>query len=499
MANSLKKLAGQTAIYGLSSIIGRFLNYLLVPLYTYNMAAESGGYGVVTNVYAYTAFLLVLLTFGMETTFFYFVNREDVDSRKAFSTSANAVGLVSLLFLLVCLVFLHPIANFLGYEAHPEYIAVMATVVSLDAFQAVLFASLRQNNQAIKFVTLKLAFIFCNIGLNLFVILLAPILYEKGWPIMSWYDPSYQVGYIFIVNLICTAGVTFGFIPEIRNLRFGIDRSLLKQMLKYTWPLLLLGLVGILNQVADKMLYRFIVPGLEGEVQLGIYGACVKIAMIIAIFTQAFRFAYEPFVFGGQRDKNSPEMQAVVMKYFVMTTLLAFLIVMMYLDIFRYIIKSTYWEGLKVIPIVMMAEIFMGIYFNLSFWYKLNGQTWWGAIFSAIGCAALLAINFVFVPKYGYMACAWGGFAGYGICMLLSYIVGQIKSPVPYPVMSILGYFALALALYFVSCWVHPASQIWTLVLNTALLLIYVAVMLYNERELVQQVWSKLKGIIIRK
>ena len=199
-------------------------------------------------------------------------------------------------------------------------------------------------------------------------------------------------------------------------------------MLKYTWPLLLLGLVGILNQVADKMLYRFIVPGLEGEVQLGIYGACVKIAMIVAIFTQAFRFAYEPFVFGGQRDKNSPEMQAVVMKYFVMTTLLAFLIVMMYLDLFRYIIKSTYWEGLRVIPVVMMAEIFMGIYFNLSFWYKLNGQTWWGAIFSAIGCAALLAINFVFVPKYGYMACAWGGFAGYGICMLLSYIVGQIKA-----------------------------------------------------------------------
>jgi O-antigen/teichoic acid export membrane protein len=494
MANSLKKLAGQTAIYGMSSIIGRFLNYLLVPLYTYKITAASGGYGIVTNIYAYTAFLLVLLTFGMETTFFYFANREDVDPRKAFSTAANAVGVVALTFLVACLVFLHPLAGILGYETHPEYIAIMAAVVALDAFQAVLFASLRQQNRAIKFVTLKLAFIFCNIGLNLFIFLLAPILYENGWPPMMWYNPNYQVGYIFIVNLICTAGVTIGFIPEIRGLRFGIDGALLKRMLKYTWPLLLLGIIGILNQVADKICYRFIVPGQEGEVQLGIYGACVKIAMIIAIFTQAFRYAYEPFVFGGQRDKNSPEMQAVVMKYFVMTTLLAFLIVMMYLDIFKYIISSTYWEGLKVVPIVMMAEIFMGIYFNLSFWYKLNGQTWWGAIFSAIGCAALLAINFIFVPKYGYMACAWGGFAGYGICMLLSYIVGQIKSPVPYRLMPILGYFTLAVGLTFISIYLRPENQWLALALNTCLMLIYVAVMLYSERALVQQVWGKVSG-----
>lgn len=496
MALSLKKLAGQTAIYGLSSIIGRFLNYLLVPLYTYKIAAVSGGYGVVTNIYAYTAFLLVLLTFGMETTFFYFANREEVDARKAFSTSAGAVGLVALVFLLGCLVFLNPIASVLGYDTHPEYIAIMAAVVALDAFQSVLFASLRQQDKAIKFVTLKLSFIFCNIGLNLFIFLLAPVLFEKGWPLMNWYAPNYQVGYIFIVNLICTAGVTFGFIPELRAMKFGIDRQLLKQMLKYTWPLLLFGIIGILNQVADKICYRFIVPGQEGEVQLGIYGACVKIAMIVAIFTQAFRYAYEPFVFGGQRDKNSPEVQAVVMKYFVMTTLLAFLLVMMYLDVFRYIISPTYWEGLKVVPIVMMAEIFMGIYFNLSFWYKLNGQTWWGAIFSAIGCAALLAINFVFVPKYGYMACAWGGFAGYGICMLLSYVVGRVKAPVPYPVKTILGYFALAVALYFISIYLRPADEVWVMVLNTALLLVYVAVMLIAERDLVKQILQKISKTI---
>lgn len=499
MANSLKKLAGQTAIYGLSSIIGRFLNYLLVPLYTYKISAASGGYGVVTNIYAYTAFLLVLLTFGMETTFFYFANREDVDANKAFSTSATTVGFVSLLFLLICLVFLNPLATVMGYAAHPEYIAIMATVVALDAFQAILFASLRQQNRALKFVSLKLAFIICNIGLNLFVILLAPILYEKGWSIMSWYDTSYQVGYIFIVNLICTAGVTFGFIPELKRLRFGVDFSLLKKMLKYTWPLLLLGVVGILNQVADKICYKFIVPGHEGEVQLGIYGACVKIAMFIAIFTQAFRYAYEPFVFGGQRDKNSPEMQAVVMKYFVISTMLAFVVVCMYIDILKYLIGPEYWEGLKVVPIVMMAEIFMGIYFNLSFWYKLNGQTWWGAIFSAIGCATMLAINFIFVPKYGYMACAWGGFAGYFVCMILSYIVGQVKAPVPYKVLPILGYMVLAVGLTIFSFYCHPDHVVWRLVMNTGLTLVFVAAILFCERDLVQKVWQGVRAKLIKK
>ncbi len=482
---SLKSLVSQTAIYGLSSIIGRFLNYLLVPLYTYHIAASSGGYGVVTNIYAYTAFLMVILTFGMETTFFYFANRPDVDPRRAFSTANHAVGIVSLVFWLLCMAFLQPVSVFMGYDSHPEYIAIMATVIALDAFQAILFASLRQQNRAIKFVALKLAFIIASIGLNLFAILLAPVLQAKGWPLMGWYCPEDQVLYIFLVNLICTASITLGFIPEIRGLRLGIDFPLLKRMLRYTWPLLLFGVVGILNQVADKMLYPRLVPGPEGGVQLGIYGACVKLAMIIALFTQAFRFAYEPFVFGGARDKNSPEMQALVMKYFVMTTLLAFLIVMLYLPIFRWFVAPAYWEGLPVVPIVMMAEIFMGIYFNLSFWYKLNGQTWWGAIFSAVGCAALLAVNILFVPRYGYMACAWGGFVGYGVCMILSYFVGRVKSPVPYPLKSILFYFALALGLYFASIRLHPSSEALALALNTLLLLVYLAVMLFNERDLV--------------
>ena len=316
---------------------------------------------------------------------------------------------------------------------------------------------------------------------------------------MEWYHKSYQVGYIFIANLICTTLVNFGFVKEIKKLRFGIDRDLLKQMLKYTWPILLLGLAGILNQVADKIVFKKIVPGLEGEEQLGIYGACVKIAMIMAMITQAFRYAYEPFVFGGKRDAADKESQAKVMKYFIIFTLLAFLAVVMYMPLLQYLVGEDYREGLRVIPIVMMAEIFMGIYFNLSFWYKLIDQTWWGAIFSAIGCAVLLAINFIFVPKYSYMACAWGGFAGYGTCMVLSYFVGQKKAPIPYNLKSAFIYFALAIGLFFVQKCIHFESTAWTLIVNTALLLIFFAFICWMEKDLMKGVINIVNSKILKK
>ena len=491
--NRLGSLAKQTAIYGLSSIVGRFLNYLLVPIHTHRMAAESGGYGIVTNLYAYTALLLVLLTFGMETTFFRFSNKEKVNPDKAFSTAGLSVGLVSLLFLLLVSIFLKPIAGALDYALHPEFVEIMAIIVAFDAFQSILFARLRYENRPIKFMTLKLSFIVLSLLLNLFIFYLAPYLKEHFPAMMEWYHASYQVGYIFIANLICTTLVNFGFIKEIKKLRNGIDRDLLKQMLRYTWPILLLGLAGILNQVADKIVFKKIVPGLEGEEQLGIYGACVKIAMIMAMITQAFRYAYEPFVFGGKRDNADKESQAKVMKYFIIFTLLAFLAVVMYMPLLQHLVGSDYREGLKVVPIVMMAEIFMGIYFNLSFWYKLTDQTWWGAIFSAIGCAVLLAVNFIFVPKYSYTACAWGGFAGYGTCMVLSYFVGQKKAPIPYDLKSALGYFALAVALFYVQKVIHINNTVLSLVVNTALMLVFVAAICWFERDLLKGVLNIVK------
>ena len=491
MAN-LKRLLSDSVIYGLSSIVGRFLNYLLFPIYTYHISAASGGYGVVTNVYAYTALLLVILTFGMETTFFYYANKEGVDRRRVFSTALGAVGTVCVVFVALVMLFIEPVAQGMGYPDHPEYIIAMVWVVAIDAFQAILFARLRQEGHPWKFFALKMAFIVLSMSLNLFVFLVAPHWSHLPW--MSWYDEASNVKYIFYINLFCTAIVTFGFVKELKDFKLSaFDFPLLKQMLKYAWPLLVFGIVGIFNQVADKILLPKLLPGEEGNIQLGIYGACVKLAMIMALITQAFRYAYEPFVFGGQKDKKSKETQAQATKYFVMFTLLAFLAVMCYIDVLQYLMGADYREALPAVPIVMMAEILMGIYFNLSFWYKLTGQTWWGAVMSAIGCIVLVAINIIFVPKIGYMACAWGGLAGYGVCVLLSYFIGQKKYYVPYPVWTILGYILLTHVLYALTVVVHPEALWLRLAWNSAVLLVYVAVVLWNERKLVAQAIGKLK------
>lgn len=472
---NLKSLAKDTAIYGLSSIVGRFLNYLLVPLYTYRIAAESGGYGIVTNLYAYTALFLALLTFGMETTLFRFSNKEGEDAKKVYGTILRLVGFVGIAFLVAVLSLLKPISAAMGYAAHPEYVGCMAIIVAFDAFQAIMFSRLRLERRPLKFMALKFAFIIPNILLNLFIFLVMPLLFDKMPALHDLYvNYDYGVGLIFFTNLICTSCVFLGFIPELKGLGYGYDKSLAKRLLKYTWPLLVLSLVGILNQVADKILFPYLMPGTEGKVQLGIYGACVKIAMIMSLLTQAFRYAYEPIVFNGSRDKNSPETLAEGMKYFVIFTLLAFLAVMFYMPVLRHFIQPDYWAGLGVIPIVMMAEIFMGIYFNLSFWYKLSDQTYWGAIMSAIGAAVMIAVNVIFVPKIGYWACAWGGFAGYGTAMLLSYFIGQRKYPIGYDIRTIFLFFGLAAAMFTVDLFCLKNLPVWLrLAIDTLQLLLY--------------------------
>ena len=448
---NLKSLAKDTAIYGLSSIVGRFLNYLLVPLYTYKIAAASGGYGIVTNLYAYTALLLALLTFGMETTMFRFSNKDGEDPRRVYGTALKMVGGVALLFVAAVIALLSPIAGSMGYAAHPEYVGCMAVIVALDAFQAIMFSKLRLDRRPLKFMALKFAFIIPNILLNLFIFLVMPAMFASHPGLEQLYARfDHGVGLIFFANLICTSLVTLGFIPELRGLGVRFDGALAKRMLSYTWPLLLLSLVGVLNQVADKILFPRLMPGEEGLVQLGIYGACVKIAMIVALLTQAFRYAYEPIVFNGSRSKDSPETLADGMKYFIIFALLAFLAVVVYMPILRHFIQPAYWEGLGVVPVVMMAEVFMGVYFNLSFWYKLTDRTWWGALISAIGAAVMIAVNVIFVPRIGYWACAWGGFAGYGTSMILSWALGRKYYPVSYDMKAILGFSCFALAVFAV-------------------------------------------------
>lgn len=446
--NNMKVLAKETAIYGASSIVGKFLNYLLLPLYT-RILENTADYGIVTNLYAWTALLLALLTFGMETTFLRFAGKENENPQTVFSTALKMVASVSVVFLAVVFAFLNPIADALLYSAHPEYIGCFALITALDAIQAVFFVRLRQQKRPIKFVALKLSFIFASILLNLFVFLVMPLMFGR-FPALeaAFVKYDYGVGFIFFINLICTACVTFGFIPELKDLKVRFDSALCKRMLGYAWPLLLLSLVGILNQVADKILFPHLMPGTEGKVQLGIYGACVKIAMIMSMLVQAFRYAYEPIVFGEARGKNTEKTLADGMKWFVVFSLLAFLAVIFYLPLLKYIIGKSYWSGLGVVPVVMAAELFMGIYFNLSFWYKLTDQTWWGAIINVIAVAIMISINVIFVPKIGYWACAWGGFAGYGTAMLISFLLERRHYPIAYDFKTIGSFAGAALGFF---------------------------------------------------
>lgn len=468
----LKSLAKETAIYGVSSIVGRFLNYLLVPVYTIALPASSGGYGVVTNIYAWVALILVLLTCGMETGFFRFANKGQDDPMRVYSTTLLSVSIGSLVFVALGLLFLEPIAGWLEYGEHLWYIGMMMIVVAMDAIQSIPFAYLRYKKRPIKFAALKLLFIFLNIALNLFY-----------YVILEGND----VGYAFLFNLVCTSVVMVCMIPELRGFTYVLDKELLKRMLRYSLPLVILGVAGILNQVADKIIFPFVYPDeAEATIQLGIYGAASKIAMIMAMFTQAFRFAYEPFVFGKSKEKDSREMYAQAMKFFIIFTLLAFLAVMFYLDILRHVIGRDYWDGLRVVPIVMAAEIFMGIYFNLSFWYKLIDETRWGAYFSLTGCIILILMNIFLVPKYGYIACAWAGFTGYGVAMLLSYFVGQKKYPIQYDLKAIGMYVLLAAVLYVAAEYVSIDNIYLRMAYRTVLLLLFIAYVVKRDLPLNQ-------------
>ena len=466
MAN-LKSLAKDTAIYGLSSIIGRFLNYLLVPLYTIKMPAAEGEYGVITNIYAYVALLLVILTYGMETSFFRFANKEGENANQVYSTSLWSVGFTSLLFIVLVLLFRQPLADVLQYHDHPEYISCMFVCVAIDAFQCIPFAYLRYQKRPLKFAALKLLFIALSITLN--------CIYYIG---MDGKD----AGTAFYINLICTSTITFFFWKELKEFHHGFDKSLLRRMLSYGWPILVLGIAGILNQTADKMLFPYLYDAPDMKEQLAIYGAAVKIAMIMAMITQAFRYAYEPIVFGKAKDRDSQEYYAKAMKYFIIFTLLAFLTVMAYMDILKHIFGQDYWSGLRVVPIIMAAEIMMGIYFNLSFWYKLIDKTIWGAVFSGIGCAVLISINVIFVPRYGYIACAWAGFAGYAVAMTLSYLVGQKYYPIRYPMGSIAYYVLLTVLSFICMNYVHERFASWiSLSFNTLVIIFFLSIMVRND------------------
>lgn len=472
----MKNLAKQTAIYGISNILGKFLNWCLVPLYTY-ILESSAEYGTVTNLYAWTALLLVILTYGMETGFFRFANKKEEDATSVYSNTLLTIGTTSLIFAIVGSLFSNPIAGVLGYGDHPEYIAYISIIVALDDFCTIPFAFLRFQNKSFKFAMITLSKILVTIALNLFFLLGCPYLMKTAPESIDWfYDPNYGVGYVFVANLIANLFCTAMLFPEIRKAKFKYDTSLLKKMLGYSLPLLLLGIAGIMNQTADKIIFPYLIDDPQvARAELGIYGACFKVAMVMMVFTQAFRYAYEPYVFAQNKNGDKKKEYADAMKFFIIFSLLIFLGMMFYLDILKFIIKSDYWSGLRVVPIVLFSYIFQGIFFNLSIWYKLVDKTAYGAYLSFAGMIITLAVNIAFVPTHSYMASAAASLCCYLAITVGSYLLGQKYYPIAYDLKSIAIYFAVALGLFGASQLLYSENPLVRYSLNTLLLVAYVA------------------------
>ena len=474
-----------TAIYGLSSIVGRFLNWCLVPLYTIMFAVAE--YGVVTYVYSVVALVLIILTYGMETGFFRFANHDRWrDPMQVYSTALISLAVSSTAFVALVLMFIEPVTVFMECTGHESFVVMMAVCVAIDAFTALPFAYLRYKKRPVRFATLRLINIAVNIGLNLFFILLCPWLMRTAPGAVSWfYDPDFGIGYIFLANLTASALTLLMLVPELRGFKWRFTGRLWHEMIVYSLPLLVLGVAGIMNQTIDKILYPSLVSdpatAMEG---LGIYGANYKIAIVMVMFTQAFRFAYEPFIFAQSKERGESRHKAYAdaMKYFVIFALLIYMGVMFYLDILKYFISPRYFSGLQVVPVIMAAEVFFGIFFNLSLWYKLTDKTVWGMYFSLIGLAVTIGLNAVLVPVMGYMGCAWAAFSCYLVMMLLSYFVGRCKHPIDYPLRR-MGFYTLVAAVFYV-VGMYVVDTPWQLAdfaLRALILVAFVAIVVKKE------------------
>lgn len=439
MASQIKKLASETAIYGLSQMLGKFVNYLLVPIYTRVFLPEE--YGVVNLLYGYLAFFNVILTYGMETAFFRFISKKDGDN-KVFSTAFISICLSSLLAGLLWIFFKYPIMDWLDYSGEIKIINCFILISIFDALAALPFALLRYYKRPIRFAIIKNTSLFVNIFLNLYFLVLCPYAIKNGWNSLPFYYPNWGVFYIFISNAVSSFIVIPLLWNEIKKISSGFDKELWKEMFKYAFPLLLVGLAGMINETLDRTLVYLYPDSFTGQKMIGIYGANYKLSILMTLFVQAFRYAAEPFFFSHAKSSDKRKIYADVMNYFVVVCCFLFLLVMMNLDLFKLFIGEKYHEGLSVVPILLLANMFLGIYYNLTIWFKLSDKTTWGAYISILGAIITLAVNFIFIPYYGYMASAWATFLCYGSMMLACYFSGQYFYHIPYQFKKILSLIA---------------------------------------------------------
>jgi O-antigen/teichoic acid export membrane protein len=480
--NPLKRLASQTAVYGMSSVLGRFLNYLLVPLFTYTFAPAE--YGVVAELYAYMGFLAVLLTFGLETGYFRFRSGGEWTPELVYATTLRVLILGNLAVFLALVLFRQPIADLLRHTDHPEYIWWCAAILALDSVGAVAFARLRAENRALRFALIKLTEIAANVGLNLFFIVLCRQAFESDPESLlgRLWDPAIGVGYVFLANLAASAFKLLLLAPELRGALRGFDGILLRRLMRYSLPMVIIGLAGIVNEMLDRAALKYLLPydNATNMAQLGIYSACFKLSVLMTLFIQAFRYAGEPFFFAYAKEADAGRTYALVLNWFVICCVFLFLLVTLFLDVFQYFVGAAYREGLGVVPILLLANLLLGIYINLSIWYKLTDRTLMGAWVTLAGSVVTVALLFWWVPVYGYAGAAWAHLACYGTMVALSYALGRRYYPVPYDLWRILGYIALGLALYGVSrllastlAW--PAAITGVLFLSLFLVAVYVA------------------------
>ena len=489
---SIKSLAKDTAVYGLSSIVGRFLNWCLVPLYVYIFPVEE--YGIVTYLYGVTAVMLVILNYGMETGFFRFANKEE-DPEKVYTTSLISVGSTSLVFLILLTVFLHPVSDGLKLPGQSLFVWLIGATVAVDAFCNLPFAYLRYKNKSWRFAGLKLINVGLNIGLNLFFLLLCPLIYKSNPGILSWfYQPlggeAFGIGWIFVANILSSYIILLLLMPQLIGRVWRFSWNLLERMLGYSWPLLILAIAGMLSQNMGQLIMPYLISDEEAaRAMIGIYGANMKIAIVMVMFTQAFRYAYEPFIFSQAKKagESSGMMYADAMKYFIIFGWLIFLGVMFYLPFVRYFISPSYWEGLQVVPVMMGAEICFGVFFNLSLWYKLTDRTRWGMYLSLICFGIMLGLNIWFVPLIGipngYMGSAWAALIAYFLVMVLSYFLGRHYYPLPYEIRRIMVYTAVAALFYVAGMMMEGMFPDWLMyILRSLLLIFYVGVVARFEK-----------------
>ncbi|MEO8069718.1 MAG: polysaccharide biosynthesis C-terminal domain-containing protein [Flavobacteriales bacterium] len=490
--STLRKLAGQTAIYGLSSIVARFLNFLLTPLYTSKGVFPPEEFGVITSLYAWAAFITVVLTFGMETTFFRFANRNELDPKRSYATAFFSVAGLSLFFVLVSALFPGAIASGMRYPEQSKLVLMLAVSLGLDAMTALPLARLRKDGRPWRFVAANVSSIIVTVVLSLFYFAYAMPKVKAGESntlIDAVYDPSFGVGYVFLIGVIASAVKFLMLVPQWPSFK-QFDRALLKPMLVFAAPLAVAGLAGMVNETADRTVLKYLLPAGTADAQIGIYGACYKLAILITLFIQAFRMGAEPFFFSHAKERDSKQTFARIMNVFVAVCMSAFLCVMLFLDLFKWFIPNeAYWEGLRVVPILMLANVFLGIYYNQSVWYKLTDRTRVGSTISIVGAGITLVLLFALIPSMGYMGAAWATFICYASMAVISYAWGQRHYPVPYNVSRTLGYMAFGVfAWWAVSTTIELTSApvVVAYLFRSAVLLVFVAVAWKLERPFVK-------------